>query len=199
MITAFRGKKEIENLTSIAQDTDRRFSKIAKLKSGFWHTSGFCIKREMAAKWMRFSQKKRILKMGSKLAFLIIIFVDKTAKNSGSYFVIFPEVPSRSSIKTDERCFVYEFVYVFKATPKPRVFRFFRDIFFEFLTFKRVVFLEILWLIRSMSTRVYVGGLSHRTRERDIEKFFKKFGRIREISLKVRVVDILIWRRIENV
>jgi RNA recognition motif-containing protein len=36
-----------------------------------------------------------------------------------------------------------------------------------------------------MSTRVYVGGLSHRARERDIERFFRKFGRIREISLKV--------------
>merc|ERR1711976_449976 len=35
-----------------------------------------------------------------------------------------------------------------------------------------------------MSTRVYVGGLSHRAREKDIERFFRKFGRIREISLK---------------
>eukprot|EP00095_Tigriopus_kingsejongensis_P007164 snap_masked-scaffold211_size255937-processed-gene-0.6 protein:Tk07164 transcript:snap_masked-scaffold211_size255937-processed-gene-0.6-mRNA-1 annotation:"serine-arginine protein 55" len=34
------------------------------------------------------------------------------------------------------------------------------------------------------STRVYLGGLSYRARERDIEKFFKKFGRLREISLK---------------
>jgi len=35
-----------------------------------------------------------------------------------------------------------------------------------------------------MSTRVYVGGLSHRAREKDIERYFRKFGRIREISLK---------------
>lgn len=35
-----------------------------------------------------------------------------------------------------------------------------------------------------MSTRVYVGGLSHRARERDVEKFFRKYGRIKEISLK---------------
>merc|ERR1711944_273476 len=35
-----------------------------------------------------------------------------------------------------------------------------------------------------MSTRVYVGGLSHRSREKDVERFFRKFGRIREISLK---------------
>ena len=35
-----------------------------------------------------------------------------------------------------------------------------------------------------MSTRVYVGGLSHRVRERDIEKFFRKYGRLREISMK---------------
>merc|ERR1712001_632666 len=31
---------------------------------------------------------------------------------------------------------------------------------------------------------VYVGGLSHRTREKDVERFFRKFGRIREISMK---------------
>jgi len=35
-----------------------------------------------------------------------------------------------------------------------------------------------------MSTRVYLGGLSHRAKERDVEKFFRKFGRIREISMK---------------
>ena len=39
-----------------------------------------------------------------------------------------------------------------------------------------------------MSTRVYVGGLSHRAREKDIERFFRKFGRIREISLKVSLL-----------
>ena len=35
-----------------------------------------------------------------------------------------------------------------------------------------------------MSTRVYVGGLSYRAREKDLERFFRKYGRVREISLK---------------
>jgi len=35
-----------------------------------------------------------------------------------------------------------------------------------------------------MSTRVYVGGISHRARERDVEKLFDRFGRIRDVSLK---------------
>jgi len=35
-----------------------------------------------------------------------------------------------------------------------------------------------------MSTRVYVGGISHRARERDVEKLFDKFGRIKDVSLK---------------
>ena len=35
-----------------------------------------------------------------------------------------------------------------------------------------------------MSSRVYVGGLSYRARERDVERHFRKFGRVREISLK---------------
>ncbi len=35
-----------------------------------------------------------------------------------------------------------------------------------------------------MSTRVYFGNLSSRCRERDIERFFKRYGRIREISIK---------------
>ncbi|XP_076354160.1 serine/arginine-rich splicing factor 4-like isoform X2 [Tachypleus tridentatus] len=35
-----------------------------------------------------------------------------------------------------------------------------------------------------MGTRVYIGRLSHDCRERDIEKFFKGYGRIREILIK---------------
>lgn len=35
-----------------------------------------------------------------------------------------------------------------------------------------------------MSSRVFVGGLTYKVRERDLEKFFKKYGRIREISMK---------------
>jgi len=34
------------------------------------------------------------------------------------------------------------------------------------------------------NTRVYVGGLSHRCRESDLERFFRKYGRLREISIK---------------
>ena len=44
--------------------------------------------------------------------------------------------------------------------------------------------LQILLNISGMATRVYVGGLSHRCRERDIEKFFRKYGKLREISMK---------------
>jgi arginine/serine-rich splicing factor 4/5/6 len=33
-------------------------------------------------------------------------------------------------------------------------------------------------------TRVYVGKLSYDVRERDIEKFFKGYGRVREILMK---------------
>ena len=36
----------------------------------------------------------------------------------------------------------------------------------------------------SMGTRVYVGRLSNRARERDVEKFFRGFGRIRDVLLK---------------
>ena len=35
-----------------------------------------------------------------------------------------------------------------------------------------------------MSTRVYVGGLSYKVRETDIEYFFRKYGKLREISMK---------------
>lgn len=33
-------------------------------------------------------------------------------------------------------------------------------------------------------SRVYVGNLPHRASERDLESFFKGFGRIREVVLK---------------
>ena len=49
-----------------------------------------------------------------------------------------------------------------------------------------------------MSTRVYVGGLSHRTREKDIERFFRKFGRIREISLKVSYWFLFTYYGVNN-
>uniref|UniRef100_A0A803JRG4 Serine/arginine-rich-splicing factor 4 n=2 Tax=Xenopus tropicalis TaxID=8364 RepID=A0A803JRG4_XENTR len=37
---------------------------------------------------------------------------------------------------------------------------------------------------RSMMPRVYIGRLSHRARERDVERFFKGFGKIVEVDLK---------------
>lgn len=33
-------------------------------------------------------------------------------------------------------------------------------------------------------TRVYVGGLGHRVTERDLEKFFRDYGRLRDIIIK---------------
>ena len=35
-----------------------------------------------------------------------------------------------------------------------------------------------------MSNRVYIGRLSSRTGERDIEKFFKSYGKVRFVMLK---------------
>lgn len=35
-----------------------------------------------------------------------------------------------------------------------------------------------------VGTRVYVGGLPYGVRDRDIERFFKSYGRIRDILIK---------------
>lgn len=35
-----------------------------------------------------------------------------------------------------------------------------------------------------MSSRVYVGGIPYETRERDLENFFRGFGRIRDVLIK---------------
>uniref|UniRef100_A0A1B6EMK4 RRM domain-containing protein n=1 Tax=Cuerna arida TaxID=1464854 RepID=A0A1B6EMK4_9HEMI len=35
-----------------------------------------------------------------------------------------------------------------------------------------------------MGTRVFVGGLTYRVRERDLERFFRKYGRIKEVAMK---------------
>lgn len=35
-----------------------------------------------------------------------------------------------------------------------------------------------------MGTRIYVGRLPYDVRERDVEKFFKGYGRVREILMK---------------
>ena len=36
----------------------------------------------------------------------------------------------------------------------------------------------------TMSTRVYVGRISNDTREKDLERFFKGYGRLREVMMK---------------
>lgn len=41
-----------------------------------------------------------------------------------------------------------------------------------------------LYFYLRMSTRVFVGGLTYRVRERDLEKFFRKYGRIKEVAMK---------------
>jgi RNA recognition motif-containing protein len=35
-----------------------------------------------------------------------------------------------------------------------------------------------------MTSRIYIGNLSHRVREKDVERFFRGYGRVREILLK---------------
>ncbi|KAK2162938.1 hypothetical protein LSH36_89g04027 [Paralvinella palmiformis] len=41
-----------------------------------------------------------------------------------------------------------------------------------------------LFRFDTMGTRVYIGRLSSHVRERDVERFFKGYGRIRELMLK---------------
>lgn len=41
-----------------------------------------------------------------------------------------------------------------------------------------------------MSTRVYLGGIPPRTREKDVERFFRKYGRIRDILIKSKYAFI---------
>lgn len=45
------------------------------------------------------------------------------------------------------------------------------SIFFYFLRF-------------NMGTRVYIGGLPYRVKERDIERFFRGYGKLREVLIK---------------
>jgi len=42
----------------------------------------------------------------------------------------------------------------------------------------------IFSVVFRMSTRVYVGRLSNSAREKDVERFFKGYGKVREIVLK---------------
>lgn len=63
-----------------------------------------------------------------------------------------------------------------------------------------------------VGSRVYVGGLPFGVRERDLEKFFKGFGRIRDILIKngygfvvsiatihLLNVDGLLWAMMANI
>jgi RNA recognition motif-containing protein len=43
----------------------------------------------------------------------------------------------------------------------------------------------------SKNPQIYVGGLSRKTREDDIEKAFEKFGKIRTISFKQKYAFIV--------
>ena len=37
---------------------------------------------------------------------------------------------------------------------------------------------------QTMGTRVYIGHVSHHARERDVEKFFKGYGKLRDVMIK---------------
>lgn len=42
----------------------------------------------------------------------------------------------------------------------------------------------LLFKKKAMSSRVYIGHLSSRASERDVEHFFRGFGRIRDVVIK---------------
>ncbi len=42
-------------------------------------------------------------------------------------------------------------------------------------------------------SRVYVGRLSYQAREKDVERFFRGFGRIRDINLKNGFGFVVSW------
>lgn len=48
----------------------------------------------------------------------------------------------------------------------------------------KLIFGICLFSQKMVGSRVYVGGLPFGVRERDLEKFFKGFGRIRDILIK---------------
>ena len=45
-----------------------------------------------------------------------------------------------------------------------------------------------------MSCRVYVGHLPYSARERDVERFFRGFGRLREVNLKNGFCFVVCYR-----
>lgn len=53
-----------------------------------------------------------------------------------------------------------------------------------FNTYLCCMFFTNKFSFKEMSTRVFVGGLTYRVRERDLEKFFRKYGRIKEVAMK---------------
>lgn len=44
--------------------------------------------------------------------------------------------------------------------------------------------LTLSQIIADMGTRVYIGGLPYRVKERDIERFFRGYGKLREVLIK---------------
>lgn len=49
------------------------------------------------------------------------------------------------------------------------------------------IYVNVKWLgfnVNRMGTRVFIGRLSHSARDRDVERFFKGYGKIMEIVLK---------------
>ena len=44
----------------------------------------------------------------------------------------------------------------------------------------------------SKNPQIYIGGISRRTRESDLEKMFEKYGKIRNFSFKSRYAFIVI-------
>lgn len=45
-----------------------------------------------------------------------------------------------------------------------------------------------------MGTRVYIGGLPYRVKERDIERFFRGYGKLREVLIKNGYGFVVSWQ-----
>ena len=54
----------------------------------------------------------------------------------------------------------------------------------QILEVNHIFWPKMILHFRLMSTRVFIGRLSHRASERDVEDFFRGYGRIRDIVLK---------------
>ena len=65
-----------------------------------------------------------------------------------------------------------------------------------YTVFDEHICLNMFFFFIRMSCRVYVGRLPYHTREKDVERFFRGYGRIREIMLKNGygfVVSLVTW------